>query len=109
MVYSKALLSQILHSNSVNRSSDIAKYFNVGGTVSMQLFLLILKILCINVMLNQGHIVFHLCWLSRLCYRCYPVKALANCTFVFQVETSSRLAGVSVTLPKTTVLRKAEA
>lgn len=61
MVYGKVLLSQILHSNSVDQSSDLAKYFNVGGTVSMQLFLLILKILCISVMLNQGHVVFHLC------------------------------------------------
>lgn len=75
----------------------------------MQLFLLMLKILCMTLMLNRGHVVFHLCWLSRLCYRCFPAKALAHCVFVLQVETSLPLALFSLTLPKMIVLEKAKA
>lgn len=99
MAYGKAFLNQISFSHSVNWSPDPAKYLKIGSTVSMQLFLSVLKILCMSLILNQGLIMFHLCWLSRLHYRCFPVKALACCIFVLQVEASPPLAVFTASFP----------
>lgn len=109
IVYGKALLNQISFRSSVSWSPDQAKYLSIGSTVSMQLFLSVLKILCMSLILNQGLIMFHLCWLSRLRYSCFPAKALACCIFVLQVETSPPLAVFTASLPRTIVLEKARA